>query len=65
MFDKLGLNQKYLILRRAIIFYFAKGYVQEIDGLENEDFEDVMSFVKKCYEAYYEKLENTQSEVIL
>lgn len=61
MESKLDNNQKYQLVRRAIVHFFAK-CVSNNDNSDYQisDFEPVMRFVGDCYKSYYELRENTQ-----
>lgn len=61
MASKLDNNQKYVLIRRSLVYFFAK-CVSDNDYSEYHisDFEPVMKFVGDCYKSYYELRENTQ-----
>lgn len=61
MSSSLDNNQKYVLLRRALVYFFAKNVSGNSDSEYcSSDFEPCMKFVSDCYKSYYELRENTQ-----
>ena len=52
-------NEMYRIIRRSVIFYFAKNLDLD-DKLMAADFEPVMKFVGDCYKSWYKLRVQTQ-----